>query len=90
MGTFHSTATLSIQGVPVVCMGSGSCTVSIFPCPALATLAGQASFFSNFIRPNPNPNVMDLYVCYEQPGLDCSDTAHRMHIHHECSTEIVL
>jgi hypothetical protein len=40
----------------MVCMGSGSCTVSIFSCPALAALAGQASFFSTFIRPNPNPN----------------------------------
>jgi len=30
VGTFHSTATLSIQRVPAVCMGSGSCTVSIF------------------------------------------------------------
>ncbi|KIM91038.1 hypothetical protein PILCRDRAFT_161569 [Piloderma croceum F 1598] len=45
MGIFHSTATLSIQRVPVACMGFGSCTVSIFPCPASATLAGQATFF---------------------------------------------
>ena len=46
MGTFHSTATLSIQRVPMVCMGSGSCTVSIFSSPASATLAGQAFFFA--------------------------------------------
>ncbi|KAF9227687.1 hypothetical protein BS17DRAFT_399204 [Gyrodon lividus] len=39
-GTFHSTATLSIQRVIVVCMGFGSCTVSIFSCPTTATLAG--------------------------------------------------
>ncbi|KAH7926573.1 hypothetical protein BV22DRAFT_1155890, partial [Leucogyrophana mollusca] len=38
--TFHSTATLSIQRVSTVCMGSGSCTVSIFSCPTTATLAG--------------------------------------------------
>ncbi|KAF7985199.1 hypothetical protein HWV62_7814 [Athelia sp. TMB] len=45
VGTFHSTATLSIQRVLAVCMAPGSCTVSIFSCPALATLAGQAIFF---------------------------------------------
>ena len=45
VGTFHSTATLSIQRVITACMGFGSCTVSIFPCPATATLAGQAIFF---------------------------------------------
>jgi hypothetical protein len=44
--------------VPVVCMGSGSCTVSIFSCPASATLAGQATFFSIFIRANPNLSVL--------------------------------
>ncbi|KAI6003831.1 hypothetical protein EDD15DRAFT_2220506, partial [Pisolithus albus] len=37
------------QRVPVVCMGFGSCTVSIFSCPAMATLAGQALFFCSFI-----------------------------------------
>ncbi|KAG2352247.1 hypothetical protein BDR07DRAFT_892319 [Suillus spraguei] len=56
-GTLHSTATLSIQRVIAVCMGSGSCTVSIFSCPATATLAGQAFFFSPFLSPNPNPIV---------------------------------
>src|SRR3984957_19971903 len=45
VGIPHSMATLSTQGVPVVCMGFGSCTVAIFSCPALATLAGQASLF---------------------------------------------
>ncbi|TFK65582.1 hypothetical protein BDN72DRAFT_773151, partial [Pluteus cervinus] len=34
------------QGVAVVCMGFGSCTVLIFSCPASATLAGQAFFFA--------------------------------------------
>ncbi|TFK44981.1 hypothetical protein BDQ12DRAFT_742660 [Crucibulum laeve] len=33
------------QRVSAACMGSGSCTVSIFSCPASATLAGQALFF---------------------------------------------
>ncbi|KAG1875184.1 hypothetical protein C8R48DRAFT_691774, partial [Suillus tomentosus] len=42
VGTLHSTATLSIQRVTTVCMGSGSCTVSIFSSPAMATLAKQA------------------------------------------------
>ena len=36
------------QRVPVVCMGFGPCTVSIFPSPAMATLAGQASLFCSF------------------------------------------
>jgi hypothetical protein len=53
-GTIHSTATLPIQRVPSACMGFGSCTVSIFSCPAPATLAGQA-FFSSVNHPNPNP-----------------------------------
>lgn len=56
MGILHSTATLSIQGMPSACMGFGSCTVSIFSCPASATLAGQA-IFSFFVRSNPNPTV---------------------------------
>ncbi|KAF9478145.1 hypothetical protein BDN70DRAFT_836536 [Pholiota conissans] len=43
------------QGVSTACMGLGSCTVSIFSCPALATLAGRALFL--FFRcPNPNLN----------------------------------
>ncbi|KAG2042297.1 hypothetical protein BDR03DRAFT_1069929 [Suillus americanus] len=46
VGTLHSTATLSIQRVTMVCMSSGSCTVSIFSCPATATLAGQAFLFA--------------------------------------------
>ncbi|KAJ3933375.1 MAG: hypothetical protein NXY57DRAFT_998884, partial [Lentinula lateritia] len=41
----HSTATLSIQRVSAACIGSGLCTVSIFSCPTLATLAGWALFF---------------------------------------------
>ncbi|OAX39319.1 hypothetical protein K503DRAFT_813838, partial [Rhizopogon vinicolor AM-OR11-026] len=45
LGTLHSTATLSIQRVTIVCMGSGSCTVSIFSSPTTATLAGWAIFF---------------------------------------------
>ena len=55
VGILHSTATLSIQSVPVACMGFGSCTVSIFPCPASATLAGWALFFPTLQCPNPNP-----------------------------------
>ncbi|KAF9529759.1 hypothetical protein CPB83DRAFT_764451, partial [Crepidotus variabilis] len=43
------------QRVSAACMGSGSCTVLIFSCPASATLAGQALFLS-FICANPNPN----------------------------------
>jgi len=59
----HSTATLSIQGVAAACMGLGSCTVSIFSCPALATLAGWAPFFlSIFIGSNPNPTRMAFIV----------------------------
>ncbi|KAF9078253.1 hypothetical protein BDP27DRAFT_351880, partial [Rhodocollybia butyracea] len=49
----HSTATLSIQRVSTVCIGSGLCTVSIFPCPASATLAGRALFFSAGSWANP-------------------------------------
>ncbi|KAJ3998144.1 hypothetical protein F5050DRAFT_1746776 [Lentinula boryana] len=41
----HSTATLSTQGVSAACIGSGLCTVLIFSCPTLATLAGWAPFF---------------------------------------------
>ncbi|PBK93295.1 hypothetical protein ARMGADRAFT_930100 [Armillaria gallica] len=33
------------QRVSAACIGSGLCTVSIFSCPTLATLAGWASFF---------------------------------------------
>ena len=39
----------------VVCMCFGPCTVSIFSCPASATLAEQAFFMS--LRP-PNPNLI--------------------------------
>ncbi|KZP19499.1 hypothetical protein FIBSPDRAFT_562543 [Athelia psychrophila] len=49
MGVFHSTATLSAQKMPAVCMGSGLCTVSIFSCPASATLAEQASFLRSCV-----------------------------------------
>ncbi|TFK99134.1 hypothetical protein BDV98DRAFT_185649, partial [Pterulicium gracile] len=45
VGDCHSTATLSIQRKPAACMRFGSCTVSIFPCPAPATLAGRAFFY---------------------------------------------
>ncbi|XP_006459870.1 hypothetical protein AGABI2DRAFT_67942 [Agaricus bisporus var. bisporus H97] len=45
------------QGDFAVCMGFGSCTVLIFSCPALATLAGQALFFMLVRRPNPNPSI---------------------------------
>ncbi|KAI0821228.1 hypothetical protein BC629DRAFT_1459313 [Irpex lacteus] len=50
MGSFHSTATLSIQREPVVCMGFGSCTVSIFSCPASALGLGRPFFFGFYIR----------------------------------------
>ncbi|KIY61507.1 hypothetical protein CYLTODRAFT_477954, partial [Cylindrobasidium torrendii FP15055 ss-10] len=33
-----------LQRKSAVCMGFGSCTVSIFSCPTLATLAGWAFF----------------------------------------------
>ncbi|KAG2030744.1 hypothetical protein BDR03DRAFT_974147 [Suillus americanus] len=33
------------QRVSAVCMGFGSCTVSIFSCPTTATLAGWAFSF---------------------------------------------
>ncbi|KIM40372.1 hypothetical protein M413DRAFT_73658, partial [Hebeloma cylindrosporum] len=46
------------QRVSAACMGLGSCTVSIFSCPASATLAGQAPFFSPFLRANPNPKTL--------------------------------
>jgi len=41
-------------------MGFGSCTVSIFSCPALATLAEQA-FFMSVEYSNPNP-IQYLYL----------------------------
>ena len=63
-GTFHSTATMSIQRVIMACMGFGPCTVSIFPCPATATLAGQAVFFRSF-------SLLTLTLVY-QHGLDSS------------------
>ncbi|CAK5273619.1 unnamed protein product, partial [Mycena citricolor] len=44
VGTLHSTATLSIQSGPAVCMGFGSCTVSIFSCSATATRLGGPLF----------------------------------------------
>ena len=43
-------------------MGSGSCTVSIFSCPASATLAGQATYFLIFIPANPNLNAHLYYL----------------------------
>ncbi|KAJ7142223.1 hypothetical protein C8R44DRAFT_923705, partial [Mycena epipterygia] len=55
VGTLHSTATLSIQSAPAACMGLGSCTVSIFSCPTIATRLGRP-FFSTFNPPNPNLN----------------------------------
>ena len=45
VAALHSTATLSTQGEAAVCMSFGACTVSIFSCPPLATLAGEAPFF---------------------------------------------
>ncbi|KAF8997558.1 hypothetical protein BDZ89DRAFT_771854, partial [Hymenopellis radicata] len=51
----HSTATLSIQRVSAACIGFGLCTVSIFSCPTLATLAGWAFFFWSEEGSNPNP-----------------------------------
>ncbi|OAX41443.1 hypothetical protein K503DRAFT_493657 [Rhizopogon vinicolor AM-OR11-026] len=51
------------QGVSAVCMGSGSCTVSIFSCPITATLAGWASHFLLIRHPNPNPSVQRKGFC---------------------------
>ena len=56
-------------------MGFGSCTVSIFSCPASATLAGQAPlFFMTFWGSNPNlrainsisklPNLIEIYYSH--------------------------
>ncbi|KAI0682573.1 hypothetical protein BC835DRAFT_1399179 [Cytidiella melzeri] len=48
-----------------VCMGFGSCTVSIFSCPASALGLGGPSFL--FQRgPNPNPTVLYLRVLCSQ------------------------
>ncbi|KAJ7692197.1 hypothetical protein B0H17DRAFT_1284117, partial [Mycena rosella] len=55
VGTLHSTATLSIQSAPAACMGLGSCIVSIFSSPTMATRLGRPSF-STFRPPNPNLN----------------------------------
>ena len=75
--TPHSTATLSTQGVAAACMGFGSCTVSIFSCPASATLAGWAPFFSIFLGSNPNPRTVRIHIGSDQhdscfpPIYDC-------------------
>ena len=70
VGILHSTATLSIQGVPAACMGFGSCTVLIFSCPASATLAGQASFFFvTFIGPNPNLRIQCICTNREMDNI---------------------
>jgi hypothetical protein len=45
------------QRRPVVCMGFGSCTLSIFPCPASALGLGRP-FFWPVIGPNPNPRYL--------------------------------
>ncbi|EPT04272.1 hypothetical protein FOMPIDRAFT_43979, partial [Fomitopsis schrenkii] len=42
------------QGDPAVCMGFGSCTVSIFSCPASALGLG-GPFLLTVRCPNPNP-----------------------------------
>jgi hypothetical protein len=65
LGAFHSTATLSTQRVSMACVGFGPCTVSIFPCPATATLAGQAIFFRTFL-------VLTLTLVY-QPIMTSSE-----------------
>ncbi|KAJ7629327.1 hypothetical protein B0H17DRAFT_1284964, partial [Mycena rosella] len=44
VGALHSTATLSIQSGPTVCMGLGSCTVPIFSSPTAATRLGRPLF----------------------------------------------
>ncbi|THV06467.1 hypothetical protein K435DRAFT_479683 [Dendrothele bispora CBS 962.96] len=56
----HSTATLSTQRVSAICIGSCLCTVSIFPCPTSATLAGWAPFFMSVRSPNPNLGLESL------------------------------
>ncbi|KAH8075860.1 hypothetical protein BXZ70DRAFT_963597, partial [Cristinia sonorae] len=42
------------QRKPAVCTGSGSCTVSIFSCPASALGLGRPFFFSVLRCANPN------------------------------------
>ncbi|KAH9927746.1 uncharacterized protein B0H18DRAFT_1159697 [Fomitopsis serialis] len=54
-----------------VCIGFGSCIVSIFPCSASALGLGRP-FFMSLRRPNPNPTPMilslhtnALYLCID-------------------------
>ncbi|KAI0078337.1 hypothetical protein K474DRAFT_1594191 [Panus rudis PR-1116 ss-1] len=62
VGSPHSTATLSIQGGPAVCTGFGSCTVSIFSCPASAFGLGRPFFFWLVKGANPNLRRWDKGV----------------------------
>ncbi|EPT02501.1 hypothetical protein FOMPIDRAFT_38344, partial [Fomitopsis schrenkii] len=47
------------QGVLAVCMGFGSCTVSIFSCPASALGLGRPFFL--LVRPS-NPNLSPIQI----------------------------
>ena len=55
----------------MVCMCFGSCTVSIFSCPASATLAEQAFFFMSLRSPNPNPIVSKFKLKLSFVYLSC-------------------
>ncbi|CAK5266622.1 unnamed protein product [Mycena citricolor] len=69
VGTLHSTATLSIPSGPAVCMGFGSCTVSIFSCSATATRPGGPRFFFWFLN-RANPNLKKPFGCYGARALN--------------------
>ena len=55
----------------MVCMGFGSCTLSIFPCPASALGLGRP-FFWPVIGPNPNPSDFpNISIPYPPFGEQC-------------------
>ena len=69
----------------MVCMGFGSCTVSIFSCPAPALGLGGPKFLSvQCSNPNPNNNICDrgsrglagcasvLSICVHKANRTCS------------------
>jgi hypothetical protein len=50
------------QWPALVCMGFGSCTVSIFSCPAFGPRAGRAIFFWHLFSSNPSLGYLNLYI----------------------------
>ncbi|KAI0312542.1 hypothetical protein OF83DRAFT_637649 [Amylostereum chailletii] len=64
-GSFHSTATLSIQRELAVCTCFGVCTVAIFPCPASALGLGGPFFFMSVYLANPNPIAQYKYSIWK-------------------------